>query len=377
MPREESPRILSILGLVVAGLLLILYVAIKYPSILRPAGEQVKSGPRTQSDSSAAGSRASRPLDLPRTQASLPEHRELSTQELYQLASPAVVLIEVFDDEGHKRSQGSGFLASEGGSVVTNYHVLRGAYRATAKLADGTTAPITGVVGYDQNRDVAVVQLARPASTFLNLGDSNRIQVGQRVVAIGSPLGLQNTLSEGIVSARRGGLIQMSVPISPGSSGGPILNTEGEVIGIAVSIVVGGQNLNFAVPINWAKNYFGPAAAKPLAQVAAENTVVEQIVSGVMAIPAGQDQAWQVTVDTNKMSNSEVHGQVSSSGGMDGKITLALFYGAQPIFTCRNTYCAIHQDISQPGIYTLILDNRMSPFFSRTVSAQIALRYVR
>jgi hypothetical protein len=380
MPREESPGMLSILGLTVAVLLLILYVAIKYPSILRPFIELQKASSPTQSASSAASpGGVPQPLILPKTQAFQPKQRELSAEELYQLANPAVILIEVFDSEGHKRAQGSGFLASGNGSVITNYHVIRGAYQATAKFADGTAAPVTGVVEYDQNRDVAVVQLGRSASVsvFLKLGDSDRVHVGQRVVAIGSPLGLQNTLSEGIVSAVRAGLIQVSVPISPGSSGGPIFSTGGEVIGIAVSTVVGGQNLNFAVPINWAKDYFGRAAPRLLSEVAVENTVDEQIVAGSMSIAAGQAQTWQVTVDSNKMSNTEVHGEVYSAGGMDGKITLALFYGAEPVYNCRQGYCAIHQDLSQAGVYTLVLDNRMSPLFSRTINAQIALRYVR
>lgn len=285
MPREESPRIVSILGLTVAGLLLILYVALKYPGILAPIIERQKTSSPSHS-SATTPSTVSRPLDLPRAKVPQSEQRELSAEEIYQQASPEVVLIEVFDSEGHKRAQGSGFLASENGSVITNYHVMRGAYQATAKFADGTAAPVMGVVGYDQNRDVAVVRIAKSTSVFLRLGDSDHIHVGQRIVAIGSPMGFQNTLSEGIVSARRGGLIQMSAPISPGSSGGPILNTVGEVIGVAVSAAVGGQNLNFAVPINWAKDYFGSAAPRALSEVAAENTVIEQVVSGSMSIPA-------------------------------------------------------------------------------------------
>jgi hypothetical protein len=82
-------------------------------------------------------------------------------------------------------------------------------------------------------------------------------------------------------------------------------------------------------------------------------------------------------VNPNTMSNAEVHGQVSSTGGMDGKITLALYFQGQPIFSCRETTCEIHQSIVTPGVYTLILDNRISPIFARSVTGQISLKYVK
>lgn len=219
--------------------------------------------------------------------------RELSTEELFQLASPAVVLIEVFDDEGHKRGLGSGFVVSEDGSVVTNYHVIRGASRATVKFAEGASAPIVGVVGYDVERDVAIVKAGLMPSQTLKLGNSDGIHVGQRLVAIGSPLGFQNTVTDGIVSGTREGYIQMSVPISPGSSGGPVLNSKGEVVGVAVASITVGQNLNFAVPINWAKGYLGTAVLRSLAEITKENMVTERILDGSVSIPAGEKRQWQ------------------------------------------------------------------------------------
>jgi S1-C subfamily serine protease len=380
--QEEPPRIFSTLALIAATLLLISYFGIKYAPKFSSFVEPLQALSKRQRSAPAAGTVQSNPRLEPTGNPSLgSEARKLTAEEVYQSAAPAVVLLQNLDEEGHPRAQGSGFVASADGLVVTNYHVVRGAYQAIATFADGSIAPVTGIVGYDRSQDVAVLQLARSAPAYLAFGDSNDVRVGQQVFAIGSPHGLQNTLSEGNVSGVggvRGGMIQLDAPISPGSSGGPILNAEGRVVGIAEAFVPGAQNLNFAVPINWATKYFDGSAARALSEVAAENTVTNQIVSQSLTIPAGQVAPWQFTIDSNKMSNAEVQGEVSSAGGLDGKITLSvLSLGAVSVYSCRATYCAIHQDFSQDGTYSVILDNRMSLLFSRNVTAQITLRYVK
>jgi len=301
----------------------------------------------------------------------------LSPQEIYQGYSGGMALIETYDDKGRKRGMGSGFVVSSDGTAITNYHVIRGAYRATVKFGDGTAGLVNGVSAYDQNRDLAAIRLAPPPKTVLEIGDSDKVRVGDRVVAIGSPLGLQNTMSVGIVSALRNGIIQMSDPISPGSSGGAVLDKNGKVVGVAVAYIAQGQNLNFAIPINWAKPYLNAGAPRPLSDVVAENTVTENVLDGSVTISAGQMRSWSIAVNPNKMSNAEVNGQVSSTGGVNGKITLALYYQGQPVFSCRETACEIHQDVATPGVYTLTLDNRESTLFARTVTGQVSLKYVR
>jgi hypothetical protein len=262
--------------------------------------------------------------------------------------------------------------------VITNYHVIRGAYRATTKFGDGTFAPVLGVVAYDPDHDVAVIKVQATSPPTLKLGSSDSIRVGEHVAAIGSPLGFQNTVSEGIVSGLRGSVIQMSTPISPGSSGGPVLDPAGEVVGISVATITTGQNLNFAVPINWAKRYLGGAPPRSLAEVAQENTVIQPIMSGSVSVPAGQTRNWQITFNPNAMSNAEVHGEISSTGGFGGRVTLSLYYGNQLLYKGqRKNACAIHEDLSRPGIYTLVLDNQDSMMFAREVTGQIQLSYVK
>jgi hypothetical protein len=373
-------RVLPILGWAVAGLLLVLYLGSKYDISFHKKstpGQSLTSTPPPEEETSNRGAApkktgAASPQPIP------VQPRVLSTEELFQIASPAVILVEIYDEEGHKRGLGSGFAVSSDGSVVTNYHVIRGASRATAKFGDGTFATVSGVVAYDPDHDVAVIKIQGASPPTLKLGNSDSLRVGDHVVAIGSPLGLQNTFSEGIVSALRGGLVQMSAPISPGSSGGPVLNTAGEVVGISVATVTAGQNLNFAVPVNWAKRYLGQTSPRSLTEVAQENTVSQSILAGPISIPAGQAQRWMVQINPNVMSSAELHGQIHSTGGFGGQVTLSLYFGNQLVYNCpRQTDCVIHEDLPRGGTYTLVLDNTGSAMFAREVSGKIDLRYVK
>lgn len=311
--------------------------------------------------------------------ASVPRPHVLSAQDIFQMANSSMALIETFDDEGHKLEQGSGFVVSSDGATITNYHVIRGATRATAKFGDGSSSDVTGVVAFDESHDVAVLKLASPPQSALHIGDSDGVQVGQKIIAIGSPLGLQNTVSEGIVSGLRNGIIQMSDPISPGSSGGAVFDSYGNVIGISVATVTAGQNLNFAVPIKWAKPYLKAENSRTFADVIAENTVTNDALDGSVTIPAGQSKNWTFNVNPNVMNNAEIQGQVSSTGGVGGNITLALYLQGQPqpIYFCRETNCSIDQKLSARGIYVLTLDNRASALFARTVTGKLSTKYVK
>jgi S1-C subfamily serine protease len=171
-------------------------------------------------------------------------------------ASGGVVSIVMSDKEGHPVTQGSGFLISKDGCVLTNYHVIKSGASAVIKLPSGAFFAVDGVRASDKDRDVAIIKARGTDFRALILGDSSRLQVGEEVVAIGSPLSLESTVSNGIVSAIRtiedkgGRFVQITAPISPGSSGGPLFNMAGEVVGITSAGIKGGENLNFAIPIN-------------------------------------------------------------------------------------------------------------------------------
>ncbi|MFA4992842.1 MAG: trypsin-like peptidase domain-containing protein [Candidatus Omnitrophota bacterium] len=183
----------------------------------------------------------------------------MSIEGLVQVASPAIVMITTVSNSGS--GLGSGFLISSDGTIVTNYHVIKGAEGLGVKFAqDKELVTNISVIKTDAVRDIALIKVNTPINaTPLSLGDSEQITVGERVVAIGNPKGLQNTVSDGLVSAVRDAdgvkQIQISVPISPGSSGGALINMRGQVIGITSSGVDQAQNLNFAIPINYVKEY--------------------------------------------------------------------------------------------------------------------------
>jgi hypothetical protein len=300
----------------------------------------------------------------------------LTTEELFKQAAPSVVLIQVFNSSGMQFGTGSGFIAEDNG-VVTNYHVIRGAYSATARLQDGSTNPIQGVMGCDPNRDVAVLKVDNLNAKPLPLADSDKIQIGDRVVAIGSPLAIQNTISDGIISGIRSGVLQTSTPISPGSSGGPLFNRQGEVVGITVAQMIGAQNLNFAIPINWATGYLRSSQVTTLSDLAKQNAVEQEIVDSTISVPAHQRRAFAVFVDRNRMADPELDGTFSSSGGLGGEIRVYVAMADNVVYDSgRTTSGRLHLPLG-PGMYQLVIDNTASAIFARNVTADLKFHYIK
>ena len=184
-----------------------------------------------------------------------PRRKDIPT--IAEAANGAIVSIIMGNKDG-PIAQGTGFFISKNGAILTNYHVIRNGDRAIAEFPDGRTVAIDGVLAFNKTRDVAIIKAHGDNFRTLTLGDSDQLGVGDEVVAIGSPEGLESTVSNGIVSAVRtleekGKVLQVTAPISHGSSGGPLFNMAGEVVGITSSGIEEGENLNFAIPINDAK----------------------------------------------------------------------------------------------------------------------------
>jgi S1-C subfamily serine protease len=180
---------------------------------------------------------------------------QLSVAEIVRQARDAVVQIVVTDKDGNDLALGSGFIVSADGKIVTNFHVIKGAHSAVAKLANGSFFPVDGVLATAVDGDLVLLKVQGKGLPFLNLSSTTGLQVGDRVVAIGSPLGLEGTVSDGIVSALRSetpakNWIQTTAPVSHGNSGGPLLDVHGNVVGVITWGVnlEQGQNLNFATP---------------------------------------------------------------------------------------------------------------------------------
>jgi tetratricopeptide (TPR) repeat protein len=183
-----------------------------------------------------------------------PAFAQTDLPDLIKKAEPSIVVVLTFDQKGRRLGQGTGFFVAKNGDVISNYHVLQGASRSTIKLSSGEEFGVQRVVAEDSEGDLVRISVDIPEEKVIPLSVSPTIpRVGEKVVVIGTPLGLDQTVSDGIVSAIReiphfGKIVQMTAPISPGSSGSPVLNMKGDVVGIATFLIVAGQNLNFAVP---------------------------------------------------------------------------------------------------------------------------------
>lgn len=232
------------------------------------------------------------------------------TPTIAQETSPSVVRSVIRDQTGKELGSGSGFVANSDGKVVTNYHVLqiRGTAQAEIQFSDGASYQVEGVIATDPDRDLAILKVKAVGRTFpsLRLGDSDRVQIGERVVAIGSPLATlemvtgvstEATVSDGIVSGVRDWsehkmqVFQITAPISPGSSGGALLNSSGEVIGVTFAQLADGQNLNFAVPSAYVRPLLAGGPTKPLGDVA--NGSHESKASGETSLAGSYTGVWQ------------------------------------------------------------------------------------
>lgn len=177
--------------------------------------------------------------------------------QVAQETFPSVVLLAMKDRQGHILALGSGFFVQQD-LVATNLHVIQGASTGYAKIVGrDQTYGIAGYVAVDPMHDLVLLKVDRANTRPLVLGESEKLSIGDTVYAVGNPQGLEGTFSQGIVSGVRevgdGTVLQISAPISPGSSGGPVLNVRGEVVGVAVASFKGGQNLNFAIPSSYLK----------------------------------------------------------------------------------------------------------------------------
>ena len=180
----------------------------------------------------------------------------LTSQEIAKTALGSTVHLGFIDGKGDPKL-GSGFVVRNG-QIATNYHVIKGTSMGFAKLVGKEDMyVIEEILSVNEERDLAIVKVIGIHVPALSLGDSDAVQIGDRIYVAGNPRGLEGSFSDGIISAIRGDatdkVFQMTAPISQGSSGGPVFNEKGEVIGISFATFLDGQNLNFAIPVNYLK----------------------------------------------------------------------------------------------------------------------------
>lgn len=255
--------LMGLLGAVIGGLLVATALPGLAPDSILPPGSEATNANNTQSA----------PPSAPTDPVLAPEAPTFVYPSVYAAdkVGPAVVGIlnrgVYYDRSGQRRvvdrGFGSGFILDSKGHVVTNYHVIESAQEIVVVLADGS-ARVAQVVGTDRPTDLAVIKIQAENLAVATLGDSDKLKVGEPVLAIGNPLDMefQRSVTSGVISGlnrkiqydeREFKVIQTDAVINPGNSGGPLVNMEGEVIGINTLKLLSGEGMGFAIPINTAK----------------------------------------------------------------------------------------------------------------------------
>jgi S1-C subfamily serine protease len=297
-----------------------------------------------------------RPTKVELSEAAGPEKLDPDEQnnvEVYHKAIPWVVNItsrtvayDFFYGPVPEQGQGSGFIIDKQGHILTNYHVVGDATQVEVTLHNKTTYKAV-VIGRDRGHDLAVVKIQAAEVVPAVLGDSNGLQVGQKVFAIGNPFALAGTMTRGIISSVRSirtpeganidEAIQTDAAINPGNSGGPLLNSHGEVIGINSLIATGGSNqsagIGFAIPINTAK-----AVLNDLITLG----TVRRPSLGIVSLPIGPELAQEMGLPTDYgiLIVRTVPGGAADRAGLRGGDKRA-YLGATPIMIGGDLIVAI------------------------------------
>jgi len=177
--------------------------------------------------------------------------------EMIKNVKPAIVQIVGITTD-NKETRGTGFLVEEIGTIVTNFHIIHGLESASIHLSNGDIYDKVTILAVDERKDLAIIKIFGFDLPVLDLGNSNNVEVGEKAVLIGNPLGFELSATTGIISAIRSSgdgfqVIQTDAAANPGNSGGPLLNENGEVVGVLSFGIKEAENLNFAIPINYAK----------------------------------------------------------------------------------------------------------------------------
>ena len=317
--------------------------------VLEPGTRLAKSGPLGSFDLTEASA------------APAYDNEELQNIAVYKKALPSVVNItstevkfDFFYGPVPQQGQGSGFILNKDGLILTNNHVIGNAQKVEVKLSDKHTYKAQ-VVGLDPGHDLALLKIQAPNLVPATLSESTGLVVGQRVYAIGNPFGLQGTMTRGIISAIRSirgpqgnpieDAIQTDAAVNPGNSGGPLLNSRGEVIGITTLIANNGADqssgIGFAIPVNTAK-----AVLDDFAKYGRVRRPSLDIVS--LAIDADAAEQIGLAVDYGVLIESVLPGGAAEKAGLKGG-TRRMYQGNRPVMLGGDLIVAMDgQDIGSP-----------------------------
>lgn len=281
-----------------------------------------------------------------------------------ETVSPSVVNIEVWGKRGQRKvpaGNGSGFVLTPDGYILTNSHVVQGATHLEVTLPDGQRGS-ADLVGSDPETDLAVIRVHGPTLTPVTLGDSDQVRVGQVAIAIGNPYGFQATLTAGVVSAlgrslrsRTGRLIdniiQTDAALNPGNSGGPLVNSRGEVIGINTAIILPAQGICFAIAVNTARYVAGQLIQKGRIRRGYIGVGGQNI-----PLPRRLVRSLDLTFESGvRISSTEANSPAQRAGLQLGDIIIG--FNTQPITGIDDLHrCLTEEHVDQPATLTVLRD---------------------
>lgn len=321
---------------------------------------------------------------VPTATAAPPAARAMTPSEIFDANSGSVVLLENYNDDNRLAATGSGFCVGDS-LIATNYHVLRGAIRLVAKGKDSVSLEGSEVESYDPDHDLAIVKFNSLHLKPLLLADPTGLKRGDHVTAIGSPLAIQNTLSDGIVTNLRSdsgiNIIQISAPVSHGSSGGPLFDDHGAVLGIIAATNPNGELVNFAISSVHLRQLLDHSAPVGFSDFLAQTRVVLPVLQGSTTVPAHMARKFPFSVPPDRIA--VIEGTFNIHGGSGNDIAWRLDQippGGQPIpvipMARYSSQCAIKQNLPA-GSYALVFDNGFSTLSGKTLTGDVSLKYFR
>ena len=368
---------------------------------------------------------------------------KLTTAQIAERAMPFIAVIENYNEDGVKASQGSGYVYSADGTIITNYHVIRGATSLIVKLpSKREDFRVESLLGYDIRTDVAALRIPaaaveglrspgnaaetiddiirksndenkrrnrdflahvgsatdqpslRASNTTLDQPAKNNesspmlatetlpeLKIGDHVVAIGAPLGLENTVSEGIISALRYDdgrhVIQTTASISPGSSGGPLFNDYGKVIGLTTAMMRDGQNLNFVIASRHISDLLNQRRELSLSEMLNETRVSEGLPATTISVPARSINGLSFAVGGQQ--GAVLEGTYSITGGTGRDVGVMLMGSGNVVIANSgrvSSFGQIRQRLPK-GQYTIVFDNRFSNFSGKSIAPDLKLTYYK
>jgi Flp pilus assembly protein TadD len=250
----------------------------------------------------------------------------IDTRAIYAKDSDAVVLVlaDQIAGEPNEAHEGTGIIVTEDGSILSVLHVIKGAGRVTVKLKDGDVYDDVRVTAFDARRDLVVLKVPGFGMHKVTLGNSDDVKIGESVALISNPEGLEQSISQGIISGARTfedrgyKVLQTSAAASHGSSGGAILNAKGELIAIASSKLEVGENLNFGIPIDYARGMLPGSESLTLAQLGAQlgTNAKQHVGDSISSAPLriAEDRWWRIHfVPAAPIQNDHVDAVIASS----------------------------------------------------------------